>query len=71
MRIAFLLQPRDLFAWGRMSSVTLVTWLVARQLAERGRSVGIYARRGSDQPARETVEHGVEILRIDGGPRFV
>jgi len=70
VRIAFLLQPRDLFAWGRMSSVTLVTWLVARQLAERGRSVGIYARRGSDQPARETVEHGVEILRIDGGPRW-
>lgn len=70
VRVAFLLQPRDLFAWGRMSSVTLVTWLVARQLATRGRTVSIYARRGSDQPPRETVENGVEVFRIDGGPRW-
>ena len=72
MKIAMIGQPRDEIASSadHAASVAIVSYAIARRLA-RLHDVVVYARRGADQPERETDSEGVELRRMPGGARSV
>ena len=69
MRVAFMLQPRDVFDVKGGGSVTLVTYQLAREIAAKGHEVTLYARQSAGQPLQELTDDGVRIQRLSGDSR--
>jgi glycosyltransferase involved in cell wall biosynthesis len=70
MRIAFIVQPWDVVYPkdnGGGSSIPMLTYQLARRLANMKNEVVIYSRQVSGQPLEEMDEHGIFHRRIDLG----
>lgn len=67
MHIAFVSQPRDsvVVRGPQTSSVAIVLWELARQLAASNRVTVVAPQRGG-QPLRETSDAGIRIVRVPG-----